>query len=357
MKLDKESLSALLKLLVFLVVTGAATALLAMTMSNIQLGGSREYKALFTDATGVTKGDDVRIAGVSVGSVKKVEVKDRDKAEVTFSVRDQTTLTKSTNVLIRFRNLVGQRYIALSQGTGDDQTALRPGSTIGLDNTTEALDLNALLNGFKPVFQALSPDDTNKLSFEIVQTLQGEGGNVENLLARTASLTRTLADRDELIGDVVTNLSQTLDTIGSRDRQLTDTIDTLQQFVTGLKDDRNAILDSIDGISDLSTETSNLLVEGRPDLTADVKQLDRLTGTLSKPKNLKTIETSTQLLPIKLQKLGNLASNGSLFNFYACSLNIDVDEPAFEPLRKLLQPLLDALKLKTGAERCQESAK
>ena len=357
MKLDKESLSALVKLLFFLVITGAATALLMMTMSNIQLGGSREYKALFTDATGVTKGDDVRIAGVSVGAVKKVEIKDRDKAEVTFSVRDQTTLTKSTNVQIRFRNLVGQRYLALTQGTGDDQTSLRPDSTIGLDNTTEALDLNALLNGFKPVFQALSPDDTNKLAFEIVQTLQGEGGNVQNLLARTASLTSTLADRDELIGDVITNLSETLDTIGSRDRQLTDTIDTLQEFVTGLKNDRNAILNSIDGISDLSTETSNLLVEGRPDLSADVKQLNRLTGTLSKPKNLKTIETSVQLLPIKLQKLGNLASNGSMFNFYVCSINLDIDDPALKPIKDLLQPVIDQLQLKTGFERCQESAR
>ncbi len=130
------------------------------------------------------------------------------------------------------------------------------------------------------------PSDTNKFAYEIVQTLQGESGNVENLLARTSSLTNTLAGRDQLIGDVITNLSEVLDTVGSRDKELTDTIDTLQQFVTGLKDDRDAILNSVDSISDLTDETSDLLVQGRPALTEDIKQLNALTKNLSSKKNL-----------------------------------------------------------------------
>ena len=349
MKLDKESFSALIKLIIFLVVTGAATALLMMTMANIQIGGTNTYKAVFTDATGVTKGDDVRIAGVSVGSVKKVDIIDRDKAVVTFSVRSTTPLTMNTHAQLRFRNLVGQRYLNLYKSGDGSSAMIKDGTTIPLSRTQDALDLTTLLNGFKPVFQALSPADTNKLAFELVQTLQGESGNVENLLARTSSLTRTLAGRDQLIGDVVTNLSKVLDTIGSRDQQLTDTIDTLQQFVTGLKDDRGAILSSIDSISALSTETSNLLVEGRPDLAADVKELRRVSGTLSKPKNLKTVDTALKILPIKLKKLGTLASNGSLFNFYACSLNIRIKDLP-DQLTQLLSPILSA---PIGGERCK----
>ena len=46
-----------------------------------------------------------------------------------------------------------------------------------------------LFNGFKPLFQALSPADLNKLSYEIVQVFQGEGGTLEGLLAHTASVT------------------------------------------------------------------------------------------------------------------------------------------------------------------------
>ena len=186
------------------------------------------------------------------------------------------------------------------------------------------------------MFEALSPDDTNKLAFEIVQTLQGESGNVESLLARTSSLTNTLAGRDQLIGDVVTNLSEVLDTIGTRDAELRPTIDTLTAFVSGLKKDRNAILNSLDSISGLTEETADLLVKGRPDIRPDIKQLNRLTKNLSKTDNLNQIEDSLQILPIKLSKVSNLASNGSLFNFYVCELKVSFSRTVPEQLQQSL---------------------
>jgi phospholipid/cholesterol/gamma-HCH transport system substrate-binding protein len=323
--IDGESLAALLKLSVFLIITGGCTFILMLILGNGSFADRNEYKAVFEDVTGVAKGDDVRIAGVAVGSVSKVEIVDRNKALVTFGVDADTPLTQNTNVTIKFRNLVGQRYFALTQGAEGATSLLKPGSTIPEDRTQEALDLNVLLDGFKPVFQALSPGDLNKFAFEIVQTLQGESGNVENLLARTSSLTNTLADRDQLIGDVITNLSTVLQTIGDRDDELTDTIGTLQQFVTGLKTDRNAILDSIDSISELSDETSDLLVKGRPALTEDIKQLNAFAGGLSKKQNLKLISDSIQVFPKKLEKFGNAASSGSEFNFYLCSLTGTID--------------------------------
>jgi phospholipid/cholesterol/gamma-HCH transport system substrate-binding protein len=349
-QLDGEAFSALIKLGVFCAITGLMTVILALTLSNGSFGGKDEYKALFTDVTGVAKGDDVRIAGVSVGSVTKVEIVQKDKALVSFGVKKDTPITQNTTAKLRFRNLVGQRYMSLAQGSEGTTAALKPGSTIPLSRTQDALDLNVLLNGFKPVFEALSPEDTNKFAFEIVQTLQGESGNVENLLATTSSLTNTLAGRDQLIGDVVTNLSEVLDTIGSRDTELRATIDTLTAFVSGLKKDRNAILNSLDSISGLTEQTADLLVKGRPDIRDDIKQLRRLTGSLSKPKNLNQIEKSIQILPIKLTKVSNLASNGSLFNFYACELKVQLSgvPPA---IINLLLPIVNNAAL--GGDRCE----
>jgi phospholipid/cholesterol/gamma-HCH transport system substrate-binding protein len=357
-QIDRESMGALVKLGFFFAFTGLSTLVLALTLSNGSFGDRNQYKAIFTDVTGMAKGDDVRIAGVAVGSVSKIEIVDRDRARVTFGVDSDVPLTANTNATIKFRNLVGQRYIALTQGADGAKTVLRPDSTIPESRTKEALDLNVLLNGFKPVFQALSPDDTNKLAFEIVQTLQGEGGNVENLLARTASLTSTLAGRDQLIGDVITNLSTVLDTVGSRDAELTDTIDTLQQFVTGLKDDRNAILDSVDSISDLTDETSDLLVQGRPALTEDIKQLNGLTKNLSSDRNLSTISNAIQILPIKTSKLGVLASSGSEFNFYLCELKGSITIPPITlgPTQLVPETKLDLTGpgIKVGGQRCEQ---
>ena len=62
------------------------------------------------------KGDDVRVAGVSVGEVKEVEHHERSQALVTFRVQSDVPLTTASRAEIRFLNLVGDRYLALEEG-------------------------------------------------------------------------------------------------------------------------------------------------------------------------------------------------------------------------------------------------
>jgi phospholipid/cholesterol/gamma-HCH transport system substrate-binding protein len=230
--LDKQTRSAALKLTVFIVVTTLATGVLVVLIGNLTFQSSRTYKAEFSDATGVVKGDDIRIAGVKVGSVKKVEITKRTHALVTFSVAKRATVTKSSTATIRYRNLVGQRYISLTQGVGDT-SMLTEDATIPTSRTFPALDLTVLFNGFKPLFAALTPADVNKLSFEIVQVFQGEGDNIEGLLGNTSSITQTLASRDKVIGELIDNLNDVLVTVASRDKQLTSLIIELKRFVAG----------------------------------------------------------------------------------------------------------------------------
>jgi phospholipid/cholesterol/gamma-HCH transport system substrate-binding protein len=327
--LDKRTLNDLVKLLIFIVVTTLATGVLVVTIGNLTFGGSRDYEAEFVDATGVVKGDDVRIAGVKVGTVDGVEIVDRTRARVSFSVEDETRLTESTHALIKYRNLVGQRYISLTTEIGDGET-LEEGDTIPVERTSPALDLTVLFNGFKPLFEALSPDDVNKLSYEIVQVFQGEGGTLESLLGNTASITTTLAARDQVIGDLITNLNQVLDNLADRDDQLTDLIKTFRTFVGGLNKDRDAILDSLDQISSLSVETADLVEGIRPPFVQDIKQLRRFTENVAR--NKCELDRALQVLPIKLEKVGRTAIYGSWFNFYLCNFKGQVRLPGVRPI-------------------------
>jgi phospholipid/cholesterol/gamma-HCH transport system substrate-binding protein len=339
-RLDKRTTGDLVKLLIFLVVTTLATGLLVITIGNISFEGTKEYKAQFSDATGVVKGDDIRIAGVKVGTVKDVEVVDQHDAMVTFTVEKSTQLNTATHAAIRYRNLVGQRYISLSQEAGDPDV-LKDGETIPVDRTSPALDLTVLFNGFKPLFQALSPDDINKLSYEIVQVFQGEGGTLESLLGHTASITQTLADRDAVIGDLIDNLDSVLDHVADRDRQLSNLITNFRDLVTGLKDDREAILSSLDGISELAVETAGLVEEIRAPFVEDIKQLRRFAANTDR--NKAELDRALQVLPIKLTKIGRTAIYGSWFNFYLCEFKGRVKLPG-----KITVPL----NYSTGAERC-----
>jgi phospholipid/cholesterol/gamma-HCH transport system substrate-binding protein len=324
MGLDKRTASDAVKLIIFIVVTTVATSLLVITIGNVSFNDKAEYHAVFSDATGVVTGDDVRIAGVKVGSVKDIEVHDRDKAIVTFTVDADSEVTAATNIAIRYRNLVGQRYLALTPGAGSP-SVLREGATIPMARTQPALDLTVLFNGFKPLFEALSPSDINKLSYEMITVFQGEGGTLESLLAHTASVTSTLASRDQVIGELITNLNQVMVTLGNRDEQLSQLLVRLRQFVSGLSQDREAILGSLESISDLAVETSGLVTGIRGPLARDIEELREVAGTLDR--NKAELDRAINVLPIKLNKIGRTAVYGSWFNFFLCNYNAQVTLP------------------------------
>ena len=341
--LDKKTAGDGVRLLIFMIVTTLATGVLVVTIGNITFSSSRDYKAVFADATGVVKGDDVRIAGVKVGTVTGVEITERTRALVSFSVDDTASISGATNALIRYRNLVGQRYISLSEGIGDGRR-LPDGATIPLDQTQGALDLTVLFNGFKPLFQALSPDDVNKLSFEIVQVFQGEGGTLEGLLGHTASVTQTLAARDQVIGDLIDNLNEVLVHVGDRDEQLGRLIISFRDLMGGLKKDRRAILSSLDEVSALSVETAELVSGIRKPFVRDIKGLRDVAGNLDR--NKAELDRALQVLPIKLEKVGRTAIYGSWFNFYLCEFQGRVILP-----KGLTLPVT----YETGSERCSLS--
>ncbi len=318
----------LIKSLIFILVTTLATIVLAISITNTGLGDSELYKAKFLDATALNVGDDVRISGVRVGQIEKLEISDHNLALVSFSLDQGRKLPADVSATIKYRNMVGQRYIALQRGNGTP-ALLAPGDEIPLDRTTPALDLTDLFNGFKPLFQALSPTDVNQLSGEIVQVLQGEGGTVESLLAHTGSLTSTLAGRDKVIGDVVTNLNSVLKTVNGKGDALTNLISTLRQLVSGLAGDRAAIGDAITGIGELTDSTSGLLAQARPGLKDSITGLSGVAGNLAADQS--EVDNFLNKLPVKLNALGGIASYGSWMNFYLCSATLQTDPPRGVP--------------------------
>lgn len=319
-------LAPIIKLVVFLVVTAVATYVLAATISNASYGSAKTYHALFTDVSGLELGDDVRIAGVRVGTIENIALirgkNGKDSyASVAFSVQESSalgpskTLPADVQAFLRYRNLVGQRYLDIEQGAPTTKTLTKP---LPLNQTHPAVDLTTLFNGFRPLTQGLAPNALNQLSLEVVRTLQGEGGAFEQLLSNVASLTNALADKDAVIGDVIKNLSGVLGAIAGRDSELSGLITNLASFLHGLAGDRNTIGNAIDGINSLTTSTAGLLTNIRAPLAADVKSTTGLLALLNRNKG--TLNYVFKQLPPTVGPLIRTASYGSWFNFYICSL-------------------------------------
>jgi phospholipid/cholesterol/gamma-HCH transport system substrate-binding protein len=342
----------LTKLVIFALVTILASYVLVSTITNAGYGEQLTYRAQFTDVAGLVEGDEVRIAGVRVGQVTGIglapDQTDRPVAEVSFEVNADIPVPTGVLATIRYRNLVGQRYIALTEGDGGlGGEKLAENDVIPLAQTKPALDLTILFGGFQPLMQALSPEDMNRLSYEIIQVFQGEGGTVESLLSHVASLTDSLADKDAVIGSMIDNLTTVLSSVAQRDQELSNLIVSLQQFVSGLAADRDAIFDSLQTIDTLATTTSDFLADARAPLASDIQALGDLSTNLADDGDL--VENFLQLAPTKIDLITRTAINGSWFNFFMCSSDATVTLP---PTGVTGETNVTSTKINSGAEGC-----
>ena len=355
---DLKFTSDLIKLGVFCLVSVIVTGGLAMIMGRLGATDKVEYQAVFSSASQLEKGNDVRVAGVSVGNVSEVEVTDGGKALVTFRVERNLPLTRQSTAEVRYLNLVGARYLALSEGTAAG-ARLPEGGTLPETQTTPAIDLTELFNGFQPLFQALSPDDVNELAANLIAVFQGEGGTIKSLLNRVGTLTNTLADRDQLIAHVITNLTQTLETVDDRHEELADLLTGLDRWMTDLADDKDVIGESVGHVADMTDELATLLIRVRPHAKADIAELRRVLLYLNRPENQQFMSETLERLPTTLRRQARIGSHGSWYNYYLCDFDGKITLPSFGPaidnapvIAQIRQALSDVAVYST-AERCE----
>lgn len=309
-----------IKFSAFAIVSGLLMVLLVNTMQNGVGGDTREYTADFADVSGLRKGDDVKAAGVRIGQVKDIEATE-EGARIKLDVVDDQPLLDNTKLVMRYQNLLGQRYIGLVQPTQRGKE-LPDGANVPVARTSPGFDLTELLNGFRPLFKVLQPGDVNTLATSLVKVLQGEGGTVQALLGQTAELTNFLADRDGVIGDVMTNLKPVLDNLAGQGTELTNTVRELRALMTGLARDRKSIGASIDGVSRLVGATSSLLKEVKVPLVRATDQLVTVADMFERSRGnlVKAIPAFT----LVFDSLGRATSYENALNVYVCSLSITV---------------------------------
>jgi phospholipid/cholesterol/gamma-HCH transport system substrate-binding protein len=316
--------SSAVKVALFAVTTFVVIGALGAVIANADLRPTHRYSALFTDVTGIEGGETVRLAGVAVGTVTNTSIVDNGDARLArldFTIDRTVPIYAAAHLQLRYENLVGRRYLAIVEhpGTG---FLMPPGAVFTTDHTQPALNLTALFNGFQPLFAALDPQQINTLSFEIIQTLQGEGGTLAQLLAHTARLTSTLGNKDIVIGHVIDNLNAVLSTVDARDTRLTQLIDQFRDLMVGLAHNRDTIDTSLPAISSLLDSTNDLLTQSRSPLRSDIGSLDSLSGQLADTRS--TLDDELHRLPGKLVTGTRLVSYGSWANFYLCRLDLRV---------------------------------
>jgi phospholipid/cholesterol/gamma-HCH transport system substrate-binding protein len=305
--------------LVLLLITGA----IVVVFAQMRFNRTNSYSAEFSNASGLRDGQFVRGSGVEIGKVKQVRLIDGGKRVwVDFDVDRSIPLYQSTTAQIRYLDLLGNRYLELKRGEGEGADRVLPaGGFIPLSRTSPALDLDALIGGFKPLFRALDPEKVNTIASAIVTVFQGQGGTINDILDQTAQLTAHIAERDQAIGEVIKNLNIVLDTTVRHRKEFDQTVDNFERLITGLQDHADPLAAGTANISNAAGTVADLLADNRALLHKELNYLQALQQPL--------IDQSDQLndlihkTPTALNLIGrSIGLYGDWVNFYVCDLTI-----------------------------------
>jgi phospholipid/cholesterol/gamma-HCH transport system substrate-binding protein len=301
------------------------TVMIIVVFGQMRFDRTNGYSAEFSNVSGLRAGQFVRASGVEIGKVKSVQLVDGKRVRVDFNVDRSVPLYQSTTAQIRYLNLIGDRYLELKRGEGEGaDRILPPGGLIPSSRTSPALDLDALIGGFKPLFRALDPDKVNSIASALITVFQGQGGTINDILDQTAQLTAQIGERDQAIGEVIKNLNIVLDTTVRHRKEFDQTINNLEVLITGLKNHDDQLAGGTAHISNAAGTVADLLAEDRTLLHKTINDLDAVQQPLIDQRD--QLDDFLHRVPTALNLIGRaIGSYGDFVNFYACDITLKLN--------------------------------
>lgn len=310
--------STLVKVLIFGAVAAMMTMALGVKLANSRLfADTYELEAAFEDATGVMANDAVKLAGVDVGRVQGTRIED-GQAIVTFNIDDDIELPMDSTIGIRWRNVLGQRFLYVYPG--DDSDVLAEGSRISAENTEDVSDVGELLNKVGPILKAIDPDEANAFLDSVNTALQGNEQDVRQLLDEGAELAQTLAGEDENIKDLLTSADTVTGAFASQDEALGQIFDNLDGLGVVLERRLRDVNSLVTDFSVVQRELDELVVENRDDIDSTIASLDVVANTLAKHR--KDLAETLRTLPLGVGQYQITSSWGEFFNVRLVAITI-----------------------------------
>lgn len=313
-----------LRLGAFCIVGIVAAVVVGNTLDQPVVGSTRGYSAEFTDVEGLTPGSDVTLAGVRVGKVAEVDFAPQEdgssRALVRFDIESDQQLTSDVTAKVNYGDMIGVRYVALHLPDGTTGGVLEEGATIPLERTAPPVDLTALVNGFKPLFEAIDPAQINTLAVSVVEAFQGQGGTLESLLLHVASVSADVVEQEQVFNEVIGNLEQLATVVDRRNEEVSSLISGMAAVSEALAGDSTRLATLVDRGSSAVRATATLMSGAVTPLDTAVTDLRMMTDAwIPQTENF---DRAMAELPGLADSINRIGDYGGWLNLYMCNFTV-----------------------------------
>lgn len=274
------------------------------------IGGGDTYTAAFSEAGGLKVDDPVRIAGVRVGKVERIEL-EGDHVKVTFRVKTDSQFGEETGASIRVGTLLGSMYLAL-EPAGSGQ--LDAGSEIPVARTQSPYDVVQAFSGLAETADQIDTDQLARSLTTLADLTRNTPEEFRAALSGVSRLSSDVAAKNGRINTLLTNLQRVSSVLDDRDQDIVDLMKQSDTLFQALVARRQAVHNLLVSTSTLSSELSALVRQSRQDLNPALTQLDDVVGILNK--NEDNIDNSLRLMAPFYRVFTNTLGSGPWFDTY-----------------------------------------
>lgn len=292
----------------------------SLNLSDLPLvGQGPTYTAHFSEAAGVKPDDDVRVAGIRVGSVTDLSLEGNDVA-ISFKAPD-AWVGDRTSASIEIKTVLGQKYIAL-EPAGDKP--LDPDQPIPRERTRSPFDVIEAFSQLTTTIENVNTDQLAQSLGVLSQTLDGAAGPVRGALDGLSRLSRTISSRDQEIARLLANTRVTTQVLADRDAEVERLINDGNLLLRELRARKAAIDNLLNGTIALSQQLRGLVADNEATLRPTLEELNGVLSTLEE--NSANLENGLRLLAPFIRVFGNVVGNGRWFDAYICNLDPPGDQ-------------------------------
>jgi phospholipid/cholesterol/gamma-HCH transport system substrate-binding protein len=299
----------------------------------------KDYQAYFTDAGGISPGNDVAVSGIKVGQVSSVELAG-DAARVTFTVQRDIKVGDQSLVAIKTDTVLGQKSLSVTPGGTGSST------TIPLGRTTTPYTLNTALQDLGGNASALDKPKFEEALQTLTDTLHDATPQLRGALDGVANLSRSLNKRDEALEQLLAHAKRVSDTLAQRAGQVNQLITDGNLLFAALDERRQALSNLISGIDDVSRQLSGFVADNQREFLPALQKLNLVMDNLLQRKE--HIGEALRRLPPYATALGEVVGSGpgfqiNLYGLPPATLSEVLLDTYFQP-GKLPDSLADYLR-------------
>ena len=264
--------------------------------------------AYFTTATAIYPGDEVRIAGVKVGTIESIQPVGT-QAKMRLDVDRGIRVPAGAKAVIVAQNLVAARYVQLTPAY-ESGPAMDDGAVIPVERTAVPVEWNEVKEQLMRLASELSPDNgmstgsVGRFIDSAATALDGNGDKLRQTLAQLSGVGRILADGSANIVDTITNLQTFVTALRDSNEQIVQFQDRFATLTSVVDDSRSDLDAALRNLSDVVGETTRF-IEGTRDKTAEqIQRLANVTQNLAD--NRMALENVLHIAPHSIANAVNM---------------------------------------------------